>query len=110
MGKNYGGFGGGNMQTLMRQAQKLQEDMQNAQATLAETEFVGASGGDLVSVTMKGDKSLIAVSIKPEAVDPDDIEMLEDLLIAAFNDATDKITRETERVMGPYAGMLGGLM
>ncbi len=110
MGKNFGGYGGGNMQALMRQAQKLQEDMQKAQAELAQTEFVGEGGGDLVSVTMKGDKTLVSVSIKPEAVDPDDIEMLEDLLVVAFNDATDKIAAETERVMGPYAGMLGGLM
>lgn len=110
MAKNFNGFGGGNMQALMRQAQKLQEDMKNAQATLAETEFEGEAGGDLVKITMKGDKTLVGVSIKPEAIDPDDIEMLEDLLVAAFNDAAEKIADETARVMGPYAGMLGGLM
>ena len=110
MAKNFGGYGGGNMQALMRQAQKLQEDMQRAQAQLQETEFEGEAGGDLVKVTMKGDKTLVAVNIKPEAIDPDDIEMLEDLIVAAFNDATDKVAEETEHVMGPYAGMLGGLM
>ena len=110
MAKNFGGYGGGNMQALMRQAQKLQEDMQRAQAQLAETEFEGEAGGDLVKVTMKGDKTLVGINIKPEAVDPDDIEMLEDLLVAAFNECAEKIADETERVMGPYAGMLGGLM
>ncbi len=109
MGK-YGNFGGGNnMQALMRQAQKLQEDMQKAQETLRATEFEGVGGGSLVKVVLTGDKNLCSITIAPQAVDPDDMEMLEDLIAAAFQDAYDKIEAETERVMGPYAGMLGGM-
>ena len=109
MGKFNGGFGGGgNMQNMLRQAQKLQEDMQKAQEQLHSTEFEGAGGGDLVKVVMMGDRNVVSVTIKPEAVDPDDIEMLEDLIMAAIQDATEKVEAETARVMGPYTSMLGG--
>lgn len=104
----YGGFGGGNMQALMRQAQKMQEDMVKAQEELKSTEFTGSASG-MVEVTMTGDKTVTSIKIKPEAVDPDDIEMLEDLIVAAFNDANNKVTEESENAMGPYASMLGGL-
>ena len=106
----YGGFGGGgNMQALMRQAQKMQEDMLKAQEELKETEFTAEAGGGLVEVTLSGDKMMTAIKIKPEAVDPDDIEMLEDLILAAYNEAAEAVDEETAKVMGPYAGMLGGL-
>lgn len=105
----FGGYGGGNMQALMRQAQKMQEDMAKAQEELKATEFMGSASGGMVEVTMTGDKSVSAIKIKPEAVDPEDIEMLEDLIIAAFNDALGKIDEESERAMGPYANMLGGM-
>ncbi len=107
MGK-FGGFGGGNMQALMRQAQKMQEDMVKAQEELKSTEFTGSAGG-MVDVTMTGDKTVVAIKIKPEAVDPQDVEMLEDLIVAAINDATSKVVEESERAMGPYASMLGGM-
>ena len=94
-----GGFGGGNMQQLMRQAQKLQQQMQEARATLDAEEFVGSSGGGMVEVKMLGNKTLKAVSIKKEVVDPDDVEMLEDLIVSAFNDAMTKIEiAEKERI------------
>jgi len=109
MAKNFG-FGGGNMQSMLRQAQKIQEEMQQAQETLRNTEFEGTGGGDLVKVVMTGDKNVVSVSIKPEAVDPDDIEMLEDLVTAALVDACEKVDAETARVMGPYTSMLGGGM
>lgn len=106
----YGGFGGGgNMQALMRQAQKMQEDMLKAQEELKDTEFTAEAGGGLVEVTLSGDKMMSAIKIKPEAVDMDDLEMLEDLIIAAYNEAAAAVDEETEKVMGPYAGMLGGL-
>ncbi len=104
----FGNFGGGNMQALMRQAQKMQEDMVKAQEELKSTEFIGTAGG-MVEIVMTGDKNLVSVKIKPEAIDPDDIEMLEDLIVAAFNDASAKVTEESERAMGPYASMLGGM-
>ncbi len=105
---NGGGFGGGNMQNMLRQAQKIQEEMQHAQENLHNTEFEGNGGGELVKVVMTGDKNIVSVSIKPEAVDVDDIEMLEDLVTAALQDVCAKIDEETARVMGPYASMLGG--
>ena len=105
----YGGFGGGNMQQLMRQAQQMQKKMQEAQEKIAETEVTGASGGGMVEVTMTADKTPIAVSIKPEAVDPDDVEMLEDLVLAALNDAIKQADEVAKDLMGPLGGM-GGLM
>ena len=94
-----GGFGGGNMQQLMRQAQKLQQQMQEARAVLDAEEFVGSSGGGMVEVKMLGNKTMKAVSIKKEVVDPDDVEMLEDLIVSAFNDAMTKIEiAEKERI------------
>ena len=86
-----GGFGGGgmNMQAMMKQAQKLQEQVRAAQEELQNTEVEGTAGG-MVTVIMTGDKKVTGVSIKPEAVDPDDIEMLEDLIVAAFNAASEE--------------------
>ena len=68
----YGGFGGGNMQQLMKQAQAMQRKLQEAQQELAESEVTGSAAGGMVEVTLTGDKTPVSVSIKPEAVDPDD--------------------------------------
>ena len=104
----FGGFGGGNnqMQNLMRQAQKMQEEMQKAQAELEETEVEGTAGGGLVKVTMTAKKVVTAVEIKPEAVDLDDLTMLEDLLVAALNDGYEKADEVYEDKMGAF-GALG---
>ena len=93
MGKGFNGFGGGgfNMQQMMRQAQKMQEQMAKAQEELAELSVTGSAGGGMVEITLSGKRDVEAVSIKPEAVDPDDIEMLEDLIAAAFGDALAKV-------------------
>ena len=105
MGK-FGGFGGmGNMQQLMKQAQKMQQELQAAQESLKELEVTGTSGGGLVEVTMTCEKQLTAIKIKPEAVDPDDVEMLEDLIVAAFNDASEKADGIKEETMGKFAGL-----
>lgn len=104
-----GGFGGGNMQQLLKQAQQLQQKIQEAQAELAETEVTGVAGGGLVEIGMMCDKTVNYVTIKPEAIDPDDIEMLEDLIVVAFNDAMKNAEDETQRLMGPMAGGMGGL-
>ena len=105
MGK-FGGFGGGmgNMQQLMRQAQKMQQDMTKAKEELAQTEVTAVSGGGMVEVTMTCEKKLVSIKIKPEAVDPDDVEMLEDLIIAAVNEAQKLADDETEKKMGPLSG------
>ncbi len=102
-------FGGGNMQNLMRQAQKMQEQMQ-AQMAKAEEELenatlTGVSGGGMVEVTVNGKKNVQSVKIKPEVVDPDDVEMLEDLVVAALNDALSKAD-QLEAQVKPNTGGL----
>lgn len=105
----YGGFGGGNqMQQLMKQAQKMQEQMAKAQEELEEAEIVGESGG-LVKVTVNGKKVVKAISIAPAAVDPDDVEMLEDLIVAALNNAYEKADKLHDEKLGGLGGA-GGLI
>ena len=94
------------MQALMKQAQQMQEQLKKAQDELKESEFIGSAGGGMVNVTVSGAKEVLAVSIKPEAVDLDDIEMLEDLITAAVNDALNKVS-EKERELMPNMGGLG---
>jgi DNA-binding YbaB/EbfC family protein len=107
----FGGFGGGNnMQALMRQAQKMQADMLAAQEELAETEVVATAGGGMVEVTLTCDRKLSSIKINPAAVDPDDVEMLEDMIIAAFNEGMKLVEEEQQRVMGPLSGGMGGLI
>ncbi len=103
----FGGFGGGmgNMQQLMRQAQKMQQELMEAQEELKTMEVTGSSGGGLVEVTMTCEKQVVSLNIKPEAVDPEDVEMLEDLIIAAFNDAVGKADETREQKLGKFAGM-----
>ena len=91
MAHGYGGFGGGmNMNALMQQAKKMQEQMMKAQEELDSAEVVGKAGGDMVTVTMNGKKELKSIKLSKTAVDPDDVEMLEDLIVAAYNDAFKK--------------------
>lgn len=102
----YGGFGGGNqMQNLMKQAQKMQEEMQKAQAELEETEVVGTSGGGLVKVTMTAKKVVRAIEIDPNAVDTEDITMLEDLIIAALSDGYTKAEEICNQKLGAFGGL-----
>ena len=106
--KGYGGFGGGNqMQQLMKQAQKMQEQMTKAQEELEAAELEGTSGGGMVKVTVNGKKTVLGVSINPAAVDPDDVEMLEDLIVAALNDAYAKAEKLYEEKMGAFGGVGG---
>ena len=101
-----GGFGGGNqMQNLMKQAQKMQENMQKAQEELEEMEIQGSAGGGLVKVTMNAKKVVSAISIDPNAVDTDDLTMLEDLLIAALNDGYTKADEVYSEKMGAFGGL-----
>ena len=98
-----------NLQQLMKQAQKMQEQMAEAQAALAEAELTGTAGGGLVTVTIKGTGEVTAVRIDPKAVDPDDVETLEDLVLAAFHNATGAVRELTEQKMGPLTAGLGGM-
>ena len=105
-----GGFGGGmNMNALMQQAKKMQEQMQKAQEELENAEIVGKAGGEMVVVTMNGKKEIKSIKLDRTAVDPDDVEMLEDLIIVAIKDATQKAEEMSNSKMGPMGG-LGGLM
>ena len=103
------GFGRPDMNALMRQAQKMQEDMKAKQAELEAAEYTGSAAGEMVTVRMNGKHEVLSISIKPEAVDPDDIEMLEDLIVAATNEALRKVEEETTAVMSKLTGGLGGL-
>ena len=101
-----GGFGGGNqMQNLMRQAQKMQEQMKKAQEELEELEVEGVSGGGLVKVTMTAKKVVVGLEINPDAVDTEDITMLEDLIIAALNDGYAKADKLYNEKMGAFGSM-----
>ncbi|MCL2256234.1 MAG: YbaB/EbfC family nucleoid-associated protein [Firmicutes bacterium] len=101
----FGGFGGGmNMQQMMKQAQKLQEEAMKAQEELANTEVEGISGGGMVRVTISGKKKMLGIAINKNAVDTDDIEMLEDLIVAAYNDAFER-AEELEKETSPLGGL-----
>ncbi|GAB6932004.1 MAG TPA: YbaB/EbfC family nucleoid-associated protein [Calditerricola sp.] len=95
---------GGNMNQMMKQVKKLQEQMQQMQAELKNKTVEGTAGGGMVTVTMNGHKEVLAVRIRPEAVDPDDVEMLEDLVRAAVNNALKAVDELIERDMGKLAG------
>lgn len=99
--------GGGNMQQLLKQAQKMQQDMARVTAELEEKEIIAASGGGMVTVTVTGKRKLKAISIKPEAVDPDDVEMLQDLVLAAVNEAMAQAEELAEKEMAKITGGMG---
>ena len=102
------GMGGGpqNMQSMLRQAQKMQENIEAKKAQLEEKEYVVSSGGGMVEITMMGNHEIKAIGLNPEVVDPDDVEMLEDMLLAAFNEAVRQIDEESERELEKVTGGL----
>ncbi len=97
-------MGGGNMQQLARQAQKLQQQMAKVQEELEAREFEATAGGGMVTCKVNGKKEVLALEIKPEAVDPDDVEMLQDMVLAAINEALRTAADTTEREMGKLTG------
>ena len=100
------GFGRPDMNALMRQAQKMQDDMKAKQAELEAAEYTGSASGEMVTVKMNGKHEVVAVNIKPETVDPDDIEMLEDLIAAAVNSAVSAVDKDSEEEMSKLTGGL----
>jgi DNA-binding YbaB/EbfC family protein len=98
------GYGRPDMNTLMRQAQKMQDDMKAKQAELEATEYTGSASGEMVTVTMNGKHEVSSVKIKPEVVDPEDVEMLEDLVAAAFNATVAKVDEAAAAEMGRITG------
>lgn len=103
---NFGGFGGANLGNLMRQAQKMQEDMMKAKKELEESEFSSSVGGGMVEANMMGSRQLKSIKINPQVVDPDDVEMLEDLVTSAVNDCLGQIERKEKENMPNMPGMM----
>ena len=102
--QGYGGGGAANLQQLARQAQKMQEQMEAITAELEEMEYTATSGGDAVKATVTGKLEVKAVEIKPEVIDPDDAEMLGDLVTAAVNEALRAAAQEKEERMSAVSG------
>lgn len=94
--------GMGNMGNMMKQMQKMQKDMMKAQEELLAMEFEGSAGGGMVTVIADGSRKILDVQIKEEVVDPEDIEMLQDLVVAAINDVMNQIEAKTEQTMGKF--------
>lgn len=100
-----GGMGmGGNMNNMIKQAQKMQQEMMKMQDEMEASEFESTAGGGVISVKVSGSKQLLEVNIKPEAVDPDDVEMLQDLIITAVNDALKKVDDVNNSKMSKLTG------
>ena len=107
-----GGFPGGmpgNMNNLMKQAQRMQRQMEEAQKELEEKEVTATAGGGAVEVTVSGKHEVTKLTLSEEVVDPDDIEMLEDLIMAATNEAFRKLDEESQSSMAKITGGMGGL-
>ena len=107
-----GGFPGampGNMNNLMIQAQKMQKQMEEKTKEIESKEWEATAGGGAVTVKVSGKKEVLSVKLSEEVVDPDDIEMLEDLIVAATNEALRKMEEESSQVMSSITGGLGGL-
>ena len=107
-----GGFPGGampgNMNNLMKQAQRMQRQMEESQKEMETKEFTASAGGGAVEVTVSGKREVVKVKLKEEVVDPEDIEMLQDLIVAATNEAMRQADEANNEVMGKMTGGLGG--
>lgn len=99
-------MGGGNMQQLARQAQKLQQQMAKMQEDLEAREYEASAGGGMVNVKVSGKKEVLSIEIKPEAVDPDDVEMLQDMVMAAVNEVLRQVEETSSQEMGKLTGGL----
>ena len=97
-----GGFGGMNLGNLMKEAKKMQADMEKSQTELAAMEFTATAGGGAVKVTVSGAKVVQDITIQKDVVDPDDVEMLQDLIITCVNDALSQVDSEQAKQMGKY--------
>ena len=97
-----GGFGGMNMNNLMKQAKKMQEEMQKSQEELSSKEFDSTAGGGAISVKVTGEKVIKEIKIKPDVVDPDDVDMLEDLILTCVNEALRKVDSAQSQEFGKF--------
>ena len=112
MAKRGNGFPGGgmpgNMNNLMKQAQRMQRQMEESQKEMETKEFSAKAGGGAVEVVVNGSKEVLKVTLTPEVVDPDDIEMLQDLIVAATNEALKSVDEANQAMMSKMTGGLGG--
>ena len=111
MAKRSGGFGGGmpgNMGNLMKQAQKMQRQMEEQQKALEEKEFSSQVGGGAVKLVMNGKREILSLELDPDAVDPEDVETLQDMIIAAFRETLKQIEDEQASSVSSLTGGLGG--
>lgn len=108
-GGGFGGGFGGNMNNLMKQAQKMQKDMEKAQQELENKTVEVSVGGGAINIVATGKKEIKEITIKPEVVDPDDVEMLQDLILSGVNEALRKADELANSEMGKVTGGLGGL-
>lgn len=106
MKRGYPGMGGANMNNMMKQMQKMQKQMEEMQAKLEAEEVTAQAGGGAVEATVSGKKELVKLVIDPDAADPEDVEMLQDLIIAAVNEALRETEQKTEREMKKVTGGL----
>ena len=97
-----GGFGGMNLNSLMKEAKKMQADMEKSQSELVAKEFTATAGGGAIKVVVTGAKVLKEITIQKDVVDPDDVEMLQDLILTCVNDALSQVDNEQSRQMGKY--------
>ena len=112
MAKGFGGrggmgMGGGINMNMIKQAQKMQENMQKMQAELEAKEYTAQAGGGVVSATVNGKRELLSITIDPEAVDPDEVEMLQDMIVAAVNEAIRACSTDAASSMEKLTGGLG---
>ena len=106
-GRGFGGMGGGMNMNMMKQVQKMQQDMAKMQEELAAKTYTAAAGGGMVTAEVNGQHQVVAVTIDPEAVDPDDVEMLQDMVAAAVNEAMRAADADAADSMGRLTGGLG---
>lgn len=97
-----GGFGGMNLNNLMKEAKKMQADLERSQQELTSRDFESSAGGGAVTVTVSGDKKIKKIHIKKEVVDPDDVEMLEDLILTCINEALNQVDNAASQTMGKF--------
>ena len=105
-----GGMMPGNMNNLMKQAQKMQKQMEEATKALEEKTYEATAGGGVVKVVVSGKKEVVSIELEEEVVDKDDIEMLQDMILVAVNSAIDKMEEDKEAKFGKYGQMFNGLM
>lgn len=96
------GGGGGNMKNLQKQMEQMQEELEKAQEELASKEFTASSGGGMVEATVSGEKEILSIKIDPEVMDPEDVDIVQDMVVAAVNEALRTVSEESDQTLGKF--------